>query len=608
MNTPSQTGLKSLLLYLRPHRARFFRINIFYLFNALLNLVPAATVGVFVDIVISERSTRIFGLTLDPQWFAERFSKSQMIWSYLLFMLGLILVANLFGVIMWRRMTDAVQLVLIELKMDIRAHLNRLSMSYFQREQTGAIMERALGDVQRTEMLFKTWFFLFYNLLQFLIAPVLMIALSPTLFVAVLIPTPLIIYSVYTIQTRLKPLYRELREKESSAASIMQETVSGIREIKAYTMEDQSNAKYENVQQSVRDQNLDIMKVFSVSHQVQYSTQDLALVFLSAGGAWMLWGGNGAITAGTITSFIALTGHFFNPIRTFVGIFETIQRGLVSWDRIREFLNEEAQEWEDPEGLVLHPNEVKGQVTFQGIHFGYNSERKIIDNFSLEVAPGEKIGLVGTTGCGKSTLMSLLLRFYDPTQGEILLDGKPVSQINRRSLRSQIGIVFQDTFLFYGTIRDNLLFVNPNKTIQELEKACDAAGILQRIQELPQGFDTMVGERGQQLSGGERQRFSIARLLLKNPAIVILDEATSALDTATEIHVQESFDRLLNNRTAFVIAHRLSTVKNCGRILVLDAGQVVEQGTHHDLLAQQGVYANLWSQGITTEPQRGDIP
>ncbi len=601
MNRSPQKGLKSLLVYLRPHRARFFRINIFYLFNALLNLVPAATVGVFVDIVISERSTQFFGLTLDHHWFAEHFSKTQMIWSYLLFMLGLILIANLFGVIMWRRMTDAVQQVLIELKMDIRSHLNRLSMSYFQREQTGAIMERALGDVQRTEMLFKTWFFLFYNLLQFLIAPVLMIALSPTLFVAVLIPTPLIIYSVYTIQTRLKPLYRELREKESSAASIMQETVSGIREIKAYTMEDQSNAKYENVQQSVRDQNLDIMKVFSISHQVQYSTQDLALVFLSAGGAWLLLGGNEAITAGTITSFIALTGHFFNPIRTFVGIFETIQRGLVSWDRIREFLNEDAQEWDEPEGSILNLNQVKGQVSFQNVHFGYNHERKIIDGFSLEVAPGEKIGLVGTTGCGKSTLMSLLLRFYDPTDGTILLDGKSISEINRRSLRSQMGIVFQDTFLFYGTIRDNLLFVNPHKTISELEAACDAAGILQRIQELPQGFDTMVGERGQQLSGGERQRFSIARLLLKNPAIVILDEATSALDTATEIHVQESFDRLLANRTAFVIAHRLTTVKNCDRILVLDAGHIVEQGNHQELLKKNGTYASLWHQGTTPD-------
>jgi len=193
--------------------------------------------------------------------------------------------------------------------------------------------------------------------------------------------------------------------------------------------------------------------------------------------------------------------------------------------------------------------------------------------------------------------MSILLRFYEPGSGRILLDGNPIQDVNRRSLRSQIGIVFQDTFLFYGTIKENLLFVDPNKTMPELEEACNAAGILDRIKELPHGFDTMVGERGQQLSGGERQRFSIARLLLKNPAIVILDEATSALDTATEVHVQENFDRLLANRTAFVIAHRLTTVKTCDRILVLDAGEIVEQGSHEELLAKKGVYAGLWEQG-----------
>lgn len=591
------SGLKSLFIYLRPHRTRFFKINIFYLFNSIMNLIPAATVGVFVDIVISERDTRFFGLTLHHIWFTERYTKPQMIFSYLGFMLALILIANLFGVIMWRRMTDLVQQVLLELKMDIRAHLNRLSMSYYQREQTGAIMERALGDVQRTEMLFKTWFFLFYSLLQFFIAPVLMLAMSPALFLAVLIPTPLIIYSVYTIQTRLKPLYRELREKESSASSIMQETVSGIREIKAYTMEDHSNAKYQGVQQSVREQHVDIMKVFSISHQVQYSTQDLALVFISAGGAWMLMGGSSAISAGTITSFIALTGHFFNPIRAFVGMFETIQRGMVSWERIRDFLALETQEWDYNDGRVLNAEKIDGKVTFENVGFSYEQEREIIKDFSLNVQPGEKIGLVGTTGCGKSTLMSMLLRFYEPNHGRILIDDIPAREINRRSLRSQIGIVFQETFLFYGTIKENLLFVNPEKSFQELEAACAAAGILNRIRELPDGFDTMVGERGQQLSGGERQRFSIARVLLKDPAIVILDEATSALDTATELHVQENFERLLKNRTAFVIAHRLTTVKNCDRILVLDAGRIVEQGSHAELLTARGVYAGLWEQG-----------
>ncbi|MEX2608034.1 MAG: ABC transporter ATP-binding protein [Kiritimatiellia bacterium] len=587
-------SLKSLLRTMRPHRARFMRINLLYLLNALMNLLPAASVGIFVDLVISERSASFFGFVIEAGPLLERHSRGQMIAGYVGFMVCLILIANLIGVLMWRRMTDAVQTVLLEIKMDIRAHLNRLSMSYFQRERTGAVMERALGDVQRLEMLFKTWFFLFYNLLQFLIAPLLMLAQSRVLFIAVLLPTPLIVYSVWTIQRKLKPLYRELREKESSAAAIMQESVSGIREIKAYTLEERSNSLYEDVQRGVRDQNLDIMHIFSVTHQVQYSTQDLALVCIATGGAMLLWGGHAGVTAGTITSYIALTGHFFNPIRTFVGMFETIQRGMVSWDRIREFLDEEDREHDYAGSIHLNRAGVTGAVRFENVTFAYDSERSVINGIDLEVAPGEKIGLVGATGCGKSTLMSLLPRFHEPTSGRILLDGRDITKINRRSLRGQIGIVFQDTFLFYGSILENLLFVSPDSSREEIETACEAAGILERIRELPQGFNTRVGERGQQLSGGEKQRFSIARLLLKDPAIVLLDEATSALDTATERHVQRHFETLLQGRTAFIIAHRLTTVQTCDRILVMDDGRITEMGSHRELLDLNGHYAELW--------------
>lgn len=586
-------SLKSLLGILRPHRARFLRINLLYLLNALMNLLPAASVGVFVDVVISGRDATLFGVTFRAEAIGGTWSTGRVTAAYVCAMLVLILSANLIGVLMWRRMTHAIQDVLLEIKMDIRAHLNRLSMSYYQREQTGAVMERALGDVQRLEMLFKTWFFLFYNLLQFLIAPVIMLAHSRVLFLAVLLPTPLIVYSVWTIQRRLKPLYRELREKESDAAAMMQETVSGIREIKAYTLEERSNLMYEDVQRGVRDHNLDIMRVFSITHQVQYSTQDLAMVFIATSGALLLWGGYAGVTAGTITSYIALTGHFFNPIRTFVGMFETIQRGMVSWDRIREFMDEEEREHDTGPGLVLRREEVQGRVVFDDIWFGYDRERTVIQGVSLNVSPGERVGIVGSTGCGKSTLMSLLPRFHEPNRGRILLDGRDVRELNRRSLRAQIGIVFQDTFLFHGTILENLLFVNPNRNHTEIEAACEAAGILDRIRELPRGFDTRVGERGQMLSGGEKQRFSIARLILKDPAIVILDEATSALDSATERHVQAHFERLLRGRTSFVIAHRLTTVESCDRILVMDNGRVAECGAHEELLASGGLYARL---------------
>ncbi|MGF1451518.1 MAG: ABC transporter ATP-binding protein, partial [Opitutales bacterium] len=414
MPNPKPNSYASLFRYMGKHRKRFIWINLLHLLNASLNLVPAATVGLFIDVVLTQEPTSVFGLSIEPEWFHARFTQAQMIAAYGIGMLALIVFANLVGVVMWRKMIESVQSILLDLKMDIRAHLNRLSLTYYQREQTGAIMEKSLGDVQRLEMFFRVFFHLSYSSLHLIIAPVLMLGQSWMLFFAVLIPTPLIAYSVWLIQHKLKPMYRQLREKESSAASLIQETVSGIREIKAYTMEDRSNAKYRDVSKSVYDQNIDIVRIFSISHQTQYSTHDIAIVLIAVIGGTLIVGGTGSVTPGIMTSFIALTGHFFNPIRSFVGFFETIQRGIVSWDRIREFLDEEALESDASEGVMLERSNVRGEVRFEHVGFSYHADQPILRDIDFTLPAGKNLGIVGTTGRGKTTRMSLLLRFFEP--------------------------------------------------------------------------------------------------------------------------------------------------------------------------------------------------
>lgn len=586
--------MKDFFTFLKPYKKQLRLVYFLYFVNALLNLIPAYSVRFYIDLVLMGKDIQLFGLKLKglPQGtpVSEKISYSLI---FLAAIVLLILVANTIGVIMWRKGTWSLERIMYDIKLKIHNHINKLSLGYLNSNRIGDIMTKAVGDVEMLSQLLRNSFHLTYSFVQLILAPFLMITLSPWLFIIAILPSPLIVYAFYNIRLRLKPLYQQQRRTQSHINSHIQESISGIREVKAFNMEEKSEAVYSDINQDYFNIQNRIMKVFSFNHQLQYGSKDLGIVLIAIVGGIFIFKGMGGISVGIISSFIALSSFLYQPVSSFLGFYDIIQKGMVSLERITGFLRVE-EDVKDMEGArEMDRSLVKGRVDFKDISFSYEQGSPILEKISFSAAPGEKIAIVGPSGSGKSTLISLLMRFYNADSGSITIDGLDISHYGQRSVRSNIGAVFQDTFLFYGTIQENFTFICPDASLEEIKTACEAANVLEDILSLPQGFETRVGERGVKLSGGQKQRISIARVFLKNPSIVILDEATSAVDTVTERVIQKSIDAMLKGRTAFIIAHRLSTIRECDKILVIKDHRIAESGTHEELLERQGIYYKL---------------
>jgi len=582
--------------FLKPYRRPLSTVYLLHFVNALLNLIPAYSVRYYIDLVLMEKSVKLLGFTLSPfESFSGPNGKIKISLLFLLAIIVLILIANTIGVIMWRKGTWSQEKILYDMKTKIHNHINKLSLGYLNSNRIGDIMTKAVSDVEMVSQLLRNSFFLTYSFVQLMLAPLLMISLSPWLFLVAILPSPLIIYAFYNIRLRLKPLYQEQRRTQSHINSHIQESISGIREVKAFNMEEKSEKVYSDINNNYFNIQNRIMKVFSFNHQLQYGSKDLGIVLIAIVGGIFMVQGFGSISVGIISSFIALSSFLYQPVSSFLGFYDIIQRGVVSLERITGFLKEE-EDVKDPDGALSMPTEeIHGRVEYKQVYFGYLPENPVLKNISFTAEPGEKIAIVGPSGSGKSTLLSLLMRFYNTDSGTILIDGMDISQYRQRSVRRNIGAVFQDSFLFYGTIEQNFSFVCPDATLEEIMDACKAANILEDILQLPEGFQTRVGERGVKLSGGQKQRISIARVFLKNPRIVILDEATSAVDRITEQNIQKSIDAMLKGRTAFIIAHRLSTIRECDKILVVKDQRIVESGNHRELIERKGHYQALYT-------------
>jgi len=478
--------------------------------------------------------------------------------------------------------------VVADARRDIYAHLQRLSLRYYEDQQTGQIMSRMVNDSDYFERLIAHAVpDTAVNILRLVGVGLVLGLINWKLMLLTMIPVPFIVLGMQGYAKVVRPAFRERQKELGELNAILADNISGIREIKAFTREDvearRISARIENYKNSLL-RALRLMATFGPA--VEWSASLGVVIVLYFGGRLAF---QELLTLGDLAAFFLYLNQFYTPIRQLTMAWEGIQEAAAGADRVAELLDEEP-DVDDLPGAVELTEPVSGAIRFRDVSFRYVDEEPVLENINLDIPAGSMVALVGPTGVGKSTLVSLLPRFYDVCSGTIEIDGRNIRSLTLKSLRAQIAMVLQDVFLFHGTVRENILFGRPGATEADMIEAAKVANAHEFIMELPEGYDTMIGERGVKLSGGQKQRLSIARAVLKDAPILILDEATSSVDTETELLIQEALERLMVGRTTLVIAHRLSTVRNADLIVVLEDAGIVEMGSHQELMARNGLY------------------
>jgi len=493
------------------------------------------------------------------------------------------------------------QAVAYDLRNDLYAKIQNLSFSYHDRNQTGQLMIRATDDVEKVRL------FIGQGLLQLAGALILIVGTVIILFSSnvslawtamPILPVAIVIFMVFA--SRAQPMFIKVQQKLSHLNTVLQENLAGIKVIKAFTREREQQRKFLLAADDTMAQSIAVSRLFTFMFPFVFMTANLGqAAILYVGGKQII---TGLLTLGAWQEFSMYLMYLFFPIMMFGMIVTQMGQASASAERIFEILDAKSDIIEKPEAIKLP--EVKGTVKFENVTFRYfGGGEPVLRNVSFEAKPGETIALLGATGSGKTTIINLLPRFYDPSEGHITIDGYDLCDVTLDSLRSQIGIVLQETTLFSGSIRENIAFGKPGATLEEIQLAAKAAAAHDFIVSFPEGYDTHVGERGQTLSGGQKQRVAIARALLLDPRILILDDSTSSVDLNTEAQIQKALDRLMEGRTSFVIAQRISTVIHADRILVLDKGKVVAQGKHAQLMEEEPIYAEIYNSQLLPESQ-----
>lgn len=561
--------------YIRDFRIRLFSGLFLALMVSVLNMLNPYFAGMIVDKVI-------YG------------QENGLLWIYLGMMIGVTVVKTVIRYNYQLMFEKVSQSVIFTIREKVYGRLHQLDFSFFDRTKTGDIMARMTGDMEAVRH-FTAWtiYMIFENFTILLFAIGFMFYIHPPLALAMLAVTPIIGFFATRLSFTVKPTFSAIRGQFARLNSVVQENISGNRVVKAFAKEDYEIEKFSVENEAFKEKNLASSRVWEKFLPILDSLAGVLTVVMILVGGFMVI--KGTLTIGELVTFNSLIWALNNPMRMAGWLINDVQRFVASAEKVEELLNTKPEI--KNEATRFNVRNLQGVVEFEDVSFSFGEEQ-VLKDISFKVKPGQTVGIIGPTGAGKSTLVNLLSRFYDTTKGEVRLDGLNVKDWDIHKLRNSMAMVMQDIFLFSDTIEGNIAYGNPNASFEDVQAAAKMAEADGFISKLPEGYDTIIGERGVGLSGGQRQRIALARALLKNPSILVLDDTTSALDMETELRIQRTLKSLLKEKTCFIIAHRISSVKEADFILVMENGTIIERGNHKELLAKKGSYYKVFQNQV----------
>ncbi|MBE6595909.1 MAG: ABC transporter ATP-binding protein [Ruminococcaceae bacterium] len=576
-NKAPRGTLRRVLSYLRGYRV-FLAISLLLsLATVLLTLWLPVLIGDAIDLILGPAQVDFDGIS-------AIFLKAAIIIAATALFQWLMNVSN-------NKMTFG---IVRNIRNDAFRHLQKVPFSYLDKKKTGDIVSRVIADVdQFSDGLLLGFTQLFSGVVTIVGTLLFMLAIHPGITLVVVLVTPVSLFVAAFIARRTYSMFKRQSEIRGKETALMEEAIGSHKTVAAFSREEQMLTRFEELNEQLRDASLKATFFSSITNPSTRFVNSLVYTGVALFGALtVIRSGGVAVTVGELSCFLSYANQYTKPFNEISGVVTELQNALACAARIFEVLDAPTEQPDAPDATVIkHP---RGRVELRDVSFAYDPDRPLIEHLNLTVEPGQHVAIVGPTGCGKTTVINLLMRFYDVDEGSISIDGVDIRQMTRRSLRDSLGMVLQDTWLRAGTIRDNIAFGKPDATDEEIVAAARAAHAHSFIKRLPAGYDTVIGEDGGSLSQGQKQLLCISRLMLSPPPLLILDEATSSIDTRTEIRIQKAFATLMEGRTTFVVAHRLSTIKESDLILVMKDGNVIEQGDHDSLLRQNGFYATLY--------------
>jgi len=569
--------------YTRPHRMHMILAIICSSITKIFDILPEALIGVAIDVVVNKQESFIarFG-------FSDLSTQLYLLGGLTFFVWSMESLFEYFSDVLWRNLAQTIQ---HELRLDTYGHMQNLDMNYFENKTTGNLLAMLNDDINQLDQFFDTGFAdLIYLIVGTFGVAVIFFSLAPRVAVFSLLPVPVILLITGWFYKKLGPLYTDIRNKAGRLAARITNNIMGMVTIKSYTTEEfelERLAKESNAYRYAYKNTIPVRSAFIPVVRMAIVFGFIVAIIL---GGWQV--AQGQLAVGSYSVLVFMTQRLLWPFTELAKMTDRFTRSMASGKRVFTILDTQI-------GIVsgkqpLPRDRVKGEIQFNDVSFMYPGGMEVFDRLSFSIKASQTVAFVGPTGGGKSTLIKLILRFYDATKGVIFLDGVDIKDFRLKDLRRAIGLVSQDVFLFHGSVRENIAYGRPDVSMKDIRRAAEIAESHDFIMNLSDGYDTQVGERGQKLSGGQKQRISIARAVLDNPPIFIFDEATSAVDNETEVAIQHSLEKMSEDRTTIIIAHRLSTVRNADNIFVLDHGVIVESGTHEELVSKEGVYTDLW--------------